>query len=629
MIPAVAIIGNPNTGKTSVFNALTGMRQHVGNYPGVTVERKVGEVLVPSGIVELVDLPGTYSLLAQSPDERVVVDVLHGHQKGEQPLVGVIVIADASNLKRNLYLLSQVMEVGLPTALILNMMDVAEKRGVTIDVRALEKRLGIPVITARANAGDGMDNVRAVLEKMASQKLAACRVPELTQIPEQPNMTPIAREAMTRYQWIQGVLQGVMVRRAGQRSLFSDRLDHVLTHKFWGSLVFIVVMLLVFQAIYSWSAPLQDGIGAGFTVMGHWVSAFLPSGMLQSLVEDGIFGGVGSVLSFLPQILMLFLFIAILEDCGYMARAAFLMDRIFARIGLSGKSFIPMLSSFACAVPGVMSARTIDNPRDRLVTILVAPLMSCSARLPVYTLMIAAFVPSTTWLGGAVGLQGLTLFLMHCVGFFVAVPVVWLLKRTLLKGATPPFVMEMPMYQLPSLKLVGWRALDRGKAFVRSAGTIILAMSVVIWVLSYFPTPKDNYFARVGQIIEPAVKPLGWDWHIGMAVLSAFPAREVVISTLGTIYDVGGEVDEKSDSLREMLHKATWPDGRPVYNLAVAFSIMVFFALCCQCGATVATIRRETNSWGWAGFAFTYMTVLAYAAALVVYQVMARVGGLL
>lgn len=627
MNPAIAIIGNPNTGKTSVFNALTGLRQHVGNYPGVTVERKFGEVVMNSGTIELVDLPGTYSLVAQSPDERVVVDVLRGHQEGEQPLVGVVVIADASNLKRNLYLLSQVMEVGLPTALILNMMDVAERRGITIDVPELEKRLGIPVVVARANAGEGIDGIRVVLDQMAFGKQAPCRVPELPKIPEQPNLTSIARAAMARYQWIQGVLQGVMVRRSPQRSPFSDRLDHVLTHKLWGSLIFVAVMLLVFQAIYSWSAPLQDGIDWGFLAVGHWVGSLLPEGMLQSLVEDGLFRGVGSVLSFLPQILFLFIFIAILEDCGYMSRAAFLMDRIFARIGLSGKSFIPMLSSFACAVPGVMATRTIDNPRDRLVTILVAPLMSCSARLPIYTVMIAAFVPSTTWLGGAVGLQGLALLLMHCVGFAVAIPMVFLLKRTVLRGVTPPFVMEMPMYKCPSIKLVGWRAMDRGKVFVRSAGTIILAMSVVIWVLSYFPTPKDNYFSKVGQIIEPAVKPLGWDWRIGMAVLSAFPAREVVISTLGTTYDVGGPVDEKSEGLREMLRKATWPDGRPVYNLAVAFSIMVFFALCCQCGATVATIRREANSWGWAGFAFTYMTVIAYVAALAVYQVMVRVGG--
>lgn len=624
---AVAIIGNPNTGKTTIFNALTGLRQHVGNYPGVTVERKVGEVSVASGTVELVDLPGTYSLSAQSPDEQLVADVLRGHQKGEQPLVGVVVIADASNLKRNLYLLSQVMDVGLPTALVLNMMDMAGMRGITIDVDALTKRLGIPVIAARANAGEGMDGVRAILDQMASGKLAACRSPELPLLPEDPDMTAVAREATARYQWIRGVLQGVMVRRSPQRGLFSDQLDHVLTHKLWGSLIFVVVMMLVFQAIYSWSAPLQEGIDWCFTEVGRWTGSLLPDGMLRSLVEEGIFRGVGSVLSFLPQILFLFLFIALLEDCGYMSRAAFLMDRIFARIGLSGKSFIPMLSSFACAVPGVMSTRTIENPRDRLVTILVAPLMSCSARLPVYTLLIAAFVPPVTWLGGAVGVQGMTLFLMHVVGFVVAVPVVWLLKRTVLKGATPPFVMELPMYKRPSVKLVGWRALDRGKAFVQSAGTIILAMTVVIWVLSYFPTPKDNYFAKVGQIIEPAVKPLGWDWRIGMAVLSAFPAREVVIATLGTTYDVGGEVTEESDGLREALRKATWPDGRPVYNLAVAFSIMVFFALCCQCGATVATIRRETNSWGWAVFAFSYMTALAYVAALVVYQVALRVGG--
>lgn len=621
---AVAIIGNPNTGKTSIFNALTGLRQHVGNYPGVTVERKTGEVATLAGDIDLIDLPGTYSLSAQSPDEMVVVNVLQGHQKGEHPLSGVIVIVDASNLKRNLYLVSQVMEMSLPTIVALNMMDVAAKRGVVIDVPALQKRLGVPVVAVQGNTGEGMEGLRRLLADIA--KIPAACKPELPMVSLPENSTAMAVESVRRYQWIRGQLHGVVRKSPTHRSLFSDRLDHVLTHRFWGTVIFVVIMVLVFQAIYSWAAPLQEAIDGGATVLGIWIGSFLPEGMLQSLVVDGIFRGVGSVLSFLPQILFLFLFIAILEDCGYMARAAFLMDRLFARIGLSGKSFIPMLSSFACAVPGVMSTRTIENPRDRLVTILVAPLMSCSARLPVYTLMIAAFVPSVTWLGGLVGLQGLTLFLMHCLGFFVAVPVVYLLKRTVLKGATPPFVMELPIYKRPSTKLVLWRSFDRGKAFVQSAGTIILAMAVIIWALSYFPTPKDNYFARMGHVIEPAVKPLGWDWRIGMAVVSAFPAREVVIAALGTTYNVGSDVDEESDSLRQALHEAKWPDGRPVYSMAVALSIMVFFALCCQCGATVATIRREANSWKWAGFAFAYMTGLAYIAALVVYQLALGLG---
>jgi ferrous iron transport protein B len=620
MNSAVAIIGNPNTGKTTIFNALTGLRQHVGNYPGVTVERKTGEVATSAGEVDLIDLPGTYSLSAQSPDEMVVLNVLKGHQKGEHPLSGVIVIVDASNVKRNLYLVSQVMELNLPMVVVLNMMDVASMRGVVIDVPALQKRLGVPVVAVQGNIGNGIDELRRLLADITTQKIPAARTPELPQLQLPPECTPMAMESIRRYHWIRAQLHGVVRQSPMQHSLFSDRLDHVLTHRLWGTTLFVVIMVLVFQAIYSWAAPLQEAIDAGATMLGAWVGGFLPEGMLQSLVVDGIFRGVGSVLSFLPQILFLFLFIAILEDCGYMARAAFLMDRLFARIGLSGKSFIPMLSSFACAIPGVMSTRTIENPRDRLITMLVAPLMSCSARLPVYTLMIAAFVPSITWMGGLVGLQGLTLFLMHCVGFFVAIPVVYLLKRTVLKGATPPFVMELPIYKRPSAKLVLWRSFDRGKAFVQSAGTIILAMAVIIWALSYFPTPKDNYFSRIGHVIEPAVKPLGWDWRIGMAVVSAFPAREVVIAALGTTYNVGSDVDEESDSLRQALHEAQWPDGRPVYSMAVALSIMVFFALCCQCGATVATIRREANSWKWAGFAFVYMTALAYVAAFGVYQ---------
>lgn len=352
----------------------------------------------------------------------------------------------------------------------------------------------------------------------------------------------------------------------------------------------------------------------------------MPSGVLKDLVQDGVIGGVGSVLVFLPQIVFLFLFIAFLEDCGYMARAAFLMDRLFARIGLSGKSFIPMLSSFACAIPGVMATRTIENRRDRFVTILVSPLMSCSARLPVYTLLIAAFVPSVTWMGGLLGFQGAMLFAMHALGFAVAIPIVWILKRTVLKGATPPFVMELPSYKMPSLKLVGWRALDRAKTFVQSAGTIILAMSVVIWALSYFPTADHNYFAMMGHAIEPLVKPLGWDWRIGMSVLAAFPAREVVIAAMATSFNVNVADGDDSSGILQALQNATWPDGAPLFGLAVAMSVMIFFALCCQCGATVAIIRRETNSWKWAGFAFAYMTILAYLAAAIVYQVMAYFG---
>lgn len=627
MTRSVAIIGNPNTGKSSLFNALTGLRQHVGNYPGVTVERKHGDMATPTGTIEIVDLPGTYSLAAQSPDEEVVVNILRGHQKGEQPLSGVVLIVDASNLKRNLYLVSQVLEIGLPSILVLNMVDVAKSRGVTIDVRALEKRLGIPVVPMQANRGDGLPLLRERVAEMAAGKISPPVAPKLSPTTESCSDHPVAQEAVARYQWIRGILHGIVFQVPSTRSHFSDRLDQILTHKLWGTVTFVAVMLLVFQAIYSWAGPLQDGIEWMVTGVATMVEKLLPDGILQDLIVDGVITGVGSVLTFLPQIVFLFLFIAILEDCGYMARAAFLMDRLFARIGLSGKSFIPMLSSFSCAVPGVMSTRTIENRRDRLVTILVAPLMSCSARLPVYTLMIAAFIPATTWFGGLVGLQGMTLFLMHGLGFFVAIPIVFLLKRTVLKGATPPFVMELPIYKRPSLKLVGYRAYDRGKAFVQSAGTIILAMAIVIWALSYFPSPQDNYFARMGHVIEPAVKPMGWDWRIGMSVLSAFPAREVVIAALGATYNVGSDVTEESQSLHQALHAATWPDGTPVFNLAVALSVMVFFALCCQCGATVATIRREANSWGWAIFAFAYMTGLAYIAGILVYQVARSLGG--
>ncbi|PIR21418.1 MAG: ferrous iron transport protein B [Deltaproteobacteria bacterium CG11_big_fil_rev_8_21_14_0_20_47_16] len=635
MKPAIAFLGNPNTGKTTLFNALTGLRQQVGNYPGVTVERKHGQLTTPHGVVELIDLPGTYSLAAQSPDEEVVANVLRGHQKGEQPLSGVVVIVDASNLKRNLYLVSQVLEVGLPTIVVLNMMDIAKRRGVTIDVTALEKRLGVPVIPMKANVGGGVTQLNAALMQVVAGQIkipkpVGLRDPETGKW--QSGRTdacgdhPIAQEAVARYNWIRGVLHGIVFQVPSTRSHFSDRLDKVLTHRVWGTVIFVIVMLFMFQAIYSWAGPLQDMIDNGVSALGEWVGSWMPSGVLKDLVQDGVIGGVGSVLVFLPQIVFLFLFIAFLEDCGYMARAAFLMDRLFARIGLSGKSFIPMLSSFACAIPGVMATRTIENRRDRFVTILVSPLMSCSARLPVYTLLIAAFVPSVTWMGGLLGFQGAMLFAMHALGFAVAIPIVWILKRTVLKGATPPFVMELPSYKMPSLKLVGWRALDRAKTFVQSAGTIILAMSVVIWALSYFPTADHNYFAMMGHAIEPLVKPLGWDWRIGMSVLAAFPAREVVIAAMATSFNVNVADGDDSSGILQALQNATWPDGAPLFGLAVAMSVMIFFALCCQCGATVAIIRRETNSWKWAGFAFAYMTILAYLAAAIVYQVMAYFG---
>lgn len=683
--PAIALIGNPNTGKTTLFNALTGLRQRVANYPGVTVEQKIGELICDGTTVDLIDLPGTYSLAAQSPDEMIAVELLLGQRPERPPLRGIVAIVDASNLPRNLYLVSQLLECTLPVILVLNMTDVAERKGLTIQAARLQERLGIPVIPARANVGEGLPAVRtaltALLEGRVPSPPKTCSFPatlesalheldrELRAIAptigrrvsrveaarilidaegEAParllrrcpafaaplralrqrattNGSLASLEATTRYGWIRGLLQNVVRAEKPARN-WTDRIDAIVTHKVAGTAILIGITAFVFQSIYAWAGPLMDLIDWCFGSVGVGIGRLLPAGALQSLLVDGIIKGVGSVLVFLPQIAILFFFLALLEDCGYMARAAFLMDKLLARAGLSGKSFIPLLSSFACAVPGIMATRTIENRRDRLATILVAPLMSCSARLPVYTILIAACIPAT-YLFGWLNLQGMTLFAMHALGLVVAIPVVWGLKRTILKGSTPPFVMELPAYKRPSLRLVAFRVIDRAKAFVRRAGTIICAMTIIVWALAYFPQPgTESALGQMGHWIEPAVRPLGWDWRIGMAALASFPAREVVIAALGTIYNIGSEVTETSTGLIAALRGATWPDGRLVYTLPVACSLMVFFALCCQCGATVATIRRETNSWGWAWFTFGYMTALAYLGAFVVYQGMMALG---
>lgn len=729
-LPTIALIGNPNTGKSTLFNALSGVRQRVGNYPGVTVEKKLGHVAHGGRRYQLIDLPGTYSLAPRSLDEMVAVDVLLGRQADVAAPDAVICIVDASNLERNLYLVSQVLELGLPTLLVLNMLDVARGRGVEIDVDRLRRQLGVPIVTTQANRKLGVaelkerldalltgeavvpespfpEEFRSEVERLSSQfdasprsaavprylverllldsggyveqtlidgpgdqlrqELAAAR----TRLTEAGFPVP-AVEAMARYSWVEKVLAGVVTRPVQRQATRGDTLDRVLTHRVWGTLIFMVLMAIVFQAVFTWAGPLMEIIDAGAGALGELVSSIVPEGALQSLLVDGVIAGVGGVLVFLPQIFILFLFLAILEDCGYMARAAYLMDRLMVRVGLSGKSFIPLLSSFACAIPGVMATRVIENRRDRLTTILIAPLMSCSARLPVYTVLIAAFIPERSYLGGVLNLQGMTMLAMYAVGVVAAVVVAWLLKRTLLRGATPPFVMELPPYKWPSAGTVVYRMFDRGWAFVRRAGTLIVAVSIVVWASLYFPrdeqavegmyepriaaieaqletTPLDDarreelaaeraaiegemagehqrrsYLGQLGRLVEPVVRPLGWDWRIGCAAIASFPAREVVIATLGIIYNLGDvdlDDDEASTNLQAALQQATW-DGsdRPVYNLPVALSIMVFFALCAQCAATLAVIKRETNSWRWPLFTFAYMTVLAYLGALVTYR---------
>jgi ferrous iron transport protein B len=739
----VALIGNPNTGKSTLFNALAGVRQRVGNYPGVTVEKKVGYVTWRETRFQLIDLPGTYSLAPRSIDEMVAVDVLLG-RRGDVPLPDVVIcIVDASNLERNLYLVSQVLDIGLPTVVALSMIDVARQRGLSIDVEKLSQRLGVPVVPIEAHRkrgleplkdavlahprprgagtenpfpptfqnevaelaqaiaqvhgrigtdGEGRELPRYLVERLlldttgymlgefqadGQNGVEAMLTAARQRLAAQGHSVP-AVEAVARYGWVSRVLEGVVQRPARRPVTLSDRIDRLLTHRVLGTAVFALVMLTMFQSVFLWAVPAMDWIDSAMGAMGGTVENSLPPGALRSLLVDGVIGGVGSVLVFLPQIFILFFFISILEDCGYMARAAFLMDRLMSRVGLSGKSFIPLLSSFACAVPGVMATRVIENRRDRLTTIMVAPLMSCSARLPVYTVLIAAFIPPRRFLAGLVTLQGITLTAMYLLGIVTAVLVAMLLKRTMLKGPPPPFVMELPSYKIPSPSTVLYRMTERGWAFIQRAGTLIFAVSIVVWGLLYYPradqtlvaplierraevvasaarVPADerevlaaelaaidnelagvqqrqSWLGRLGQFIEPVVRPLGWDWRIGCAAIASFPAREVVVATLGVIYNLGSDLDIEEDEGRTQLgtalKNATW-DGssRPVFNVPVALSIMVFFALCAQCAATLAVIKRETNSWRWPIFTFAYMTALAYVAALVTYQVGIRIAG--
>jgi ferrous iron transport protein B len=729
--PTVALIGNPNTGKSTLFAALSGVHQRIANYPGVTVEKKVGQMTAGGRKWTLVDLPGTYSLAPRSLDEMVAVDVLLGRRDDTPAPDAVLCIVDATNLERNLYLVSQALELGRPTVVALTMTDIAEARGLLIDLPKLRKQLGVPVVAVQGHKRRGLDELKQALSEAVERpwrapespfpalfreevarlesvledarvqvagesSTAAATIPRYlverllldtggyleghVQLKDSRGLTgPLAEgrarlqaagfpvpavEAIARYGWVGRVLEGVVNRPDSPKATASDRVDRVLTHRLIGTVVFIGLMAIMFQAVFTWAGPLMDLIDRGVGWLQEQVNAGLSEGPLQSLIADGLIAGVGGVVIFLPQIAILFLFIAILEDCGYLARAAYLMDRLMTRVGLSGKSFIPLLSSFACAIPGVMAARVIEDRRDRLTTILVAPLMSCSARLPVYVLLVAAFVPKRL-LGGVLNLQALVMLGMYAIGVVTAAGVALVLKRTIFRGPAPPFVMELPSYKWPSWRVVLERVLERCWSFIYRAGTIIVAVSILLWALLYYPrlspeaearyeaqrieiasqggTPdatearraeidlraqgqqqRESYLGRAGRMIEPIVRPLGWDWRIGAAAIASFPAREVVLATLGVIFDVGGEVDDEEGQTRlgQALKSATNErTGRPLFNLPVALSITVFFALCAQCVSTLAVIRRETNSWGWAFFNFAYMTILAYVGAFLTYQV--------
>jgi ferrous iron transport protein B len=685
----IAIIGNPNSGKTTLFNALTGMRQKVANYPGVTVEKKEGTITFPdTSESTLLDLPGTYSLSANSPDEKIATDVLLGRMNHHEPLDMVICVVDASNLERNLYLVSQIIDYKIPVVIALNMIDIAEQRGISIDIAKLSAALGVKVIPTVASKGIGNEELLNVITHKihASTQSRLWNLPQVVReecdelrdmllekhhLPE-----PLAfHEAMTlltsphainnhqdrfdpeiiahvkkdhqkldflgydcqaifiesRYAWIKRICDGAVSSHEHSDEQWTDRLDKILTHKVWGFVVFLGIMTIMFQSIFSWATIPMQLIGNVFNWLSVHITQLLPKGDIQDLLVNGALAGVGAVVTFLPQILFLFLFIGLLEDTGYMARAAFIMDRLMNKVGLHGKSFIPMLSSFACAIPGIMATRTIESKKDRLVTMLVAPLMSCSARLPVYTLLIAAFIPKKT-VFGIFGLPGLTLVSMYLLGLVAALGMAWLFKKTLLRSDTPAFIMELPPYKLPSLKSVVLHMWERGALFLKRAGTIILGVSVVLWFLATYPridgaTPSQqlqhSFAGRAGHLIEPLVQPLGFDWKIGIGIVTSLLQREVFVSTMGTIYNIQ-DTDGKgtSISLQEKLQSDTNPaTGLPSFTILTAICLMVYYVLAMQCMSTVAVMKRETNGWKWPLFQFVYMNALAYTVTFLVYRI--------
>ena len=703
----LAIIGNPNSGKSTLFNRLTGLRQTTANYPGVTVEKHSGTVQLESSAIELVDLPGIYCLGGHSADERIAVDVILGRMADTHAPSGLLMVLDATQLYQGLYLLQQLMEMQVPIIVALTMTDVATAKGIDISIEVLQRQLGgIQIFPVVATTGRGLEALKTALESVAES--APPQVPEswpeLSKTADrliQQTSTPMQRidviqallhpdsfhskplerqlgsqlvtdsrnalfgveppqavEARHRYQWVRTVL-GEVQRQAPMLERFEAKTLRWLNRPWPATVLFFAVMALIFQAVFSWATPMMNGIDAAAATMSAWVAAHLPAGAISSFITDGVIAGVGSVVVFLPQILILFLFIIVLEDSGYLARAAFLMDRVMRSVGLSGQSVIPMLSSFACAVPAIMAARVISDRRARIATILAAPFMTCSARLPIYALLIAAFVPdeSVGWLN----LQGLVLLGLYLMGILGGLATAWLLKRTALRGPKPDFAMALPEFRWPNLQTVSIKLMDRVRIFLRRAGTIIFVVAIIVWALAYFPRAggietgmqnavlqvestltgaplaeellrieneaaaaqlAQSFLGRAGKFIEPVFAPLGWDWRVSAAVIAGFPAREVVVAVMGTIYAVGDKAEVTS--LVDKLRSATWPDGRPVFTLPMVLGLLLFYAWCLQCAATLAVIRRETNSWRWPIFAWTYMTGLGYTGALLIYQIGSR-----
>ncbi len=619
LAPVVALVGNPNCGKTALFNALTGSRQKVANYPGVTVERKTGRLTTPANrAIDIVDLPGTYSLRARSPDEEITRDVVLGKLASERAPDLIVCVADASNLRLALRLALELKQVGRPVMLSLNMMDIARKRGIEIDASVLASELGIPVVSSVAVRRGGVDALLAALDMQLGALPAAGTAS--WRAPDAAGLRGAQREA-------DRILLAA-VREPGQHDVGTSRADAVLLHPVAGLIILLAILFVMFQAVFAWARPLMDVISDAFTWLGAAVgsASFLPE-ILRSFLKDGVIAGVGSVIVFLPQIVILFFFILVLEDLGYMARAAFLMDRIMGGAGLHGRAFIPLLSSFACAIPGIMATRVIDDRRDRLTTILVAPLMTCSARIPVYTLIISAFIPDReVW--GFVGLQGLVMFGLYAVGIFGALAVSFVVKRVFWRSAVgEPFMLEMPDYKIPQPRSLAIGLWSRAMAFLKRAGTTILSMMILIWALASFPGAPEgaidpaidySFAAMIGHAIEPVTKPLGFNWQINVALIPGMAAREVAVGALGTIYAVNGG-DEASEKIGQAL-AGQW-------SLATALALLAWYVFAPQCASTLAVIRRETGGWKWMWVTFGYMLVLAYLGALATYQIARALGG--
>jgi ferrous iron transport protein B len=604
----VAIIGPPNSGKSTLFNRLTGLRQKVANFPGVTVEHHMGRVKLDAGReVFAIDLPGIYSLHPRTEDERVTHDVLMGEMPGLPRPDAVLLVLDSTNLSRHLVLAAPVLSLGLPTLVILNMADDLAKRGGDVDIALLSAQLGAPVALVSASRGEGFDKIVQFLSGAThTPERVAARL-ELPVLQDIPRCREWAADVGAKGKY-----------RAPAPSMWTRRLDGVFLHPVAGPAVFGLVVLAVFQSIFSGAAPLMDGLSGAIEAAGAWLGPLTPNATLRSLLIDGIWSGVGSVLVFLPQILLLFFFIGILEDSGYLARAALIADRTMAKVGLQGKSFIPLLSAYACAVPAIMATRTIENKRDRIATILIAPFMTCSARLPVYTLVIAAFIPDRPLLGPVLGSRAAAMLGLYLLGFVAAVVTARLLKSTILRSGRTAFVLEMPAYRWPTVQSIGLRLLERSRIFLRRAGTVILSVSIVLWVLAYFPLDHGNISNSIagmfGRAVEPLIDPLGFNWKIGIGLITSLAAREVIVGTLGTIYGIEGTSQEVG------LQQALQSD----LTLGGAVALLVFFAFAMQCMSTMAVVRRETGGWRWPLIQFSYMTGMAYVCAFLANQIITR-----